>query len=108
MVAITFFTHLQSQSAMPDAVANENDELSPSRSAKNPLFSLNLRGLAAFAVNCESLMTPMKVFLSTSIETRFDPTVASSYMYKITALTPGFSNFGNGRRGSVKQSSSID
>lgn len=37
VVGITFFKHLQSQSAMPVAVAKENDELSPSRSAKNPL-----------------------------------------------------------------------
>jgi hypothetical protein len=33
----------------------------------------------------------MNVFLSTSIVTTFEPTVASSYIYKITAFTPGLS-----------------
>lgn len=91
VVVITFFEHLQSQSAMPVAVAKENDELSPSRSEKNPLSWPNLSGFADIAANCESFMTFMNVRLSTSIVTTFDPTVASSYIYKMTALTPGAS-----------------
>lgn len=78
VVVVTFFTHLQSQSAMPVAVAKENVELSPSSKAKNPLSSANFRGFADFALNCESFITPMKVLLSTSIDTTLDPTVASS------------------------------
>lgn len=88
VVVITFFEHLQSQSAMPVAVAKENDELSPSRSEKNPLSWPNFIGFADIAANCESFMTFMNVRLSTSIVTTFDPMVASSYMYKMTALTP--------------------
>lgn len=94
VVVITFFEHLQSQSAMPVAVAKENDELSPSRSEKNPLSWPNLSGFADIAANCESFMTFMNVRLSTSIVTTFDPTVASSYIYKMTALTPGASEIG--------------
>lgn len=78
VVVVIFFKHWQSQSAMPAAVAKENDELSPSRSAKKPLSCPNFKGFAAFAENCESLMTFIKAALSTSIATTLDPTVASS------------------------------
>ena len=91
VVVVTFLTHLQSQSAIPLEVPNENAELWPSSSAKNPLSWPNLSGLATFALACELLITPMNVFLSTSMVITFDPTVASSYIYKITALTPGLS-----------------
>lgn len=63
---------------MPVAVANENDELSPSSRAKKPLSSANFKGFAALALNCESLITVMKAFLSTSMDTTLDPTVESS------------------------------
>ena len=78
VVVVSFLTHWQSQSAIPLEVAKENAELSPSRRAKNPLSSANFRGFADMALNWESLITPIKVFLSTSIETTLDPTVASS------------------------------
>lgn len=87
-VVVVCFEHLQSQSAIPLDVANENEELSPSSRAKNPFSCPNFMGLAAFALNCESLITFINVVLSTSIDTTLDPTVASSYIYKITALTP--------------------
>jgi hypothetical protein len=91
VVVVCFILHLQSQSATPLAVAKENAELWPSRRLKNPLSWPNLNGLADLAVECELLIAFMKVVLSTSIETTFEPTVASSYIYRITAFTPGLS-----------------
>lgn len=46
-VVTTLLTHLQSQSAVPLDVAKANDELSPSRRAKNPLSCENFIGFAA-------------------------------------------------------------
>ena len=91
VVVVILFEHEQSQSAIPVAVAKLKDELSPSSSAKNPLFCENLNGLADSDTDCVSLTMLMKVVLSTSIDTTLDPTVASSYMYRITAFTPGVS-----------------
>jgi hypothetical protein len=49
VVVVALREHLQSQSAIPLVVANENAVLSPSRRSKNPLSCTNLSGFASFA-----------------------------------------------------------
>jgi len=88
VVVMSFLTHWQSQSAVPDDVAKENAELSPSSSSKKPLSLANFNGFAEMVPGCETFKTLLNVALSTSIDITLDPDDASSYVNRMTALTP--------------------